>query len=36
MVGTYLFLAVIVLALGAFVVWLVRGLSKSSRGSRRR
>jgi hypothetical protein len=34
-VGAYVFAAVIVIALGAFVVWLVTGLSKS-KGSRRR
>jgi hypothetical protein len=34
-VGAYVFFAVIVVALVAFVIWLVSGLSKS-RGSRRR
>ena len=31
MVGTYIFLAAIVIALVAFLVWLVSGLRKSSR-----
>jgi hypothetical protein len=35
MVGTYVFLAVIVVALVAFLIWLFSGLGKS-RGSRRR
>lgn len=35
MVGAYLFLAAIVIALVAFVVWFVSGIGKS-RGSRRR
>jgi len=33
--GAYIFAAVIVVALGAFVVWFVAGMSKS-KGSRRR
>jgi hypothetical protein len=36
MVGTYVFLAAIVIALGAFLFWLISGLRKNSRGSRRR
>ena len=34
-VGAYVFGAAIVVALGAFVVWFISGISKS-RGSRRR
>jgi hypothetical protein len=36
MVGTYVFLAAIVIALAAFLVWLIPGLRKNSRRSRRR
>ena len=36
MLGAYVFAAAIVIALGAFLIWLVSGLRKNSRGSRRR
>jgi hypothetical protein len=36
MVGTYVFLAAMVIALTAFLIWLISGLRKNSRGGRRR